>query len=181
MAKTPHLLTYPRSASHYFDKLLYKKMNFHIERSHAVNGLFDQNNNKIRKIITIARDPRESISSYIALEKYFNPDKPSFFREKVTEYILLYNFLYEHADCVIDYKDLMNKPDIVIEKVLDILNINKDNYTDFITNIDYNSNRFLESSKSLAEYSEINKELDNYNIELCYFYYNRLLERKILL
>jgi len=172
----PHLLTFPRSASHYFDRLVYKKINFHIERSHTVNNLFDKDNNKIRRIVTIVRDPIESISSLVALEKYLvaNSNRTN---EIVSEYILLYSFLYENADYVIEYQDLIKYPDLVTDKVLELLEINKDNYSDFITSINYDSKNFVESSKNLSTYKEIN--LDEHNIGLCYFYYNRILEKKI--
>jgi hypothetical protein len=174
----PHLLTFPRSASHYFDRLIYDKIGFHIERSHTVNHLFDKNNNKTRRILTIVRDPIESISSLIALEKSLVPNSNRT-NEIVSEYILLYNFLYENADYVIDYQDLVKYPDLVVDSVLRLLEINKENFSNFITNVDYNSKNFVESSKSLPGYEEV--KLNSHNIELCYFYYKKILEKKITL
>jgi len=174
----PHLLTFPRSASHYFDRLVYNKVGFHIERSHIVNHLFDKDNNKKRRIVTIVRDPIESISSLVALEKSLvsNSNRVN---EIVSEYVLLYNFLYENADYVIDYQDLTKYPDLVIDKILNLLDINKENSFNFVTDIDYNSKNFVESSKSLSGYKEV--KLDNHNIELCYFYYNKILKNKIII
>ena len=133
-------------------------MNFHIERSHTVNHLFDKDNNKIRRIVTIVRDPIESISSLVALEKSLvaNSNRTN---EIVSEYILLYSFLYENADYVIEYQDLINYPDLVTDKVLGLLRINKDNSSDFVSNIDYDSKNFVESSKNLSTYKEINLDL----------------------
>jgi len=172
----PHLLTFPRSASHYFDRLMYKRMNFHIERSHIVNHLFDKNNNKTRTIITIARDPKESILSLVALEKSIIPNSNRI-NEIVSEYILLYSFLYDNADYVINYQDLIGHPEEVIENVLHFLNINETNYINYVTDINYDSKRFVESSKTLPGYEDV--DLNNYNIELCYFYYNKLLSRSV--
>jgi hypothetical protein len=172
----PHLLTFPRSASHYFDRLMYKRINFHIERSHTVNHLFDKDNKKTRNIITIARDPKESILSLIALEKSIIPNSNRV-NEIVSEYILLYSFLYDNADYVIKYQDLVQYPEIVIENVLDFLNINEENYINYVTNINYDSKRFVESSKTLPDYENI--DLSNSNIDLCYFYYNKLLSRVV--
>lgn len=175
---TPHLLTYPRSGSHYFDKLIYEKAKFHIERSHVINHLFDKNNKKIKKIVTIARDPKESISSWIALNKFLSSDYRGI-NEMVTDYIFLYNFLYENADYVIDYKDLVGYPDAVTEKILALLGINDKNSSQFVTDIDYDSKTYIKSSTVVPGYKDI--ELDSFNIDLCYFYYHRLLEKKIII
>lgn len=176
---SPHLLTYPRSGSHYLDRLIYKKAKFHIERSHAVQHSFDRNNEKIKRIVTIARDPKESIISYIALEKHISPSNHPRTSEMITEYVLLYNFLCKHADYVIDYQDLINDPDQTAKKLLEVLEIDEENSYRFLTNIDYDSKNYVQSSKELSCYSSIN--LDNVNLELCYFYYNKLLEKKIII
>jgi hypothetical protein len=173
----PHLLTYPRSGSHYLDRLIYKKAKFHIERSHAVNHSFDKDNKKIKRILTIARDPKESIISYIALEKHISPSSPPRTNEMITEYILLYNFLCEHADYVIDYQDLIDQPEAISEKLLETLGINEENSYRFFTNIDYDSKNYVQSSKDLSFYKSIN--LDNINLNLCYHYYNKLLEKRL--
>jgi len=90
----PHLITFPRSGSHYFAKLVKEKTMFNIQRSHSVNTSFDNNNKKIKNIITIARDPKDSITSLIALgvtQGFSMTD--SKINEIITQYILLYNFL----------------------------------------------------------------------------------------
>jgi hypothetical protein len=114
----------------------------------------------------------------IALEKSLVPNSNRT-NEIVSEYILLYNFLYENADYVIDYQDLVKYPDLVVDSVLRLLEINKENFSNFITNVDYNSKNFVESSKSLPGYEEV--KLNSHNIELCYFYYKKILEKKITL
>jgi hypothetical protein len=173
----PHLITYPRSGSHYLDRLIYKEAEFHIERSHIVHNLLNKNNEKLRTIITIVRDPKDSISSYIALEKYLSNCQPFRINQIITEYILLYSFLYENADYIIDFDDLVKHPDDVTKRILSLLDINKENSSQFVTDIDYDSKNFVESSKDLKEYKE--ESLDGFNIDLCYFYYNKILEKKI--
>jgi hypothetical protein len=173
----PILITYPRSASHYFDKLFYAKTNFYIERCHTVDGIFNKENDKLRKVITIVRDPRDSINSYISLKAHFKTD-PENVREMVSEYILLYSFLNDHADYVIDYKDLVEQPEVVIDKLVNLMGITKENYVSFANNlISYDSKNFISSSKDVPGYGKVN--LDYYNVNSCYFYYNRLLSKKI--
>lgn len=174
----PHLVTYPRSGSHYFDRLIYKEAKFHIERSHIVHNLLDKDNNKKRTIVTIVRDPKDSISSYVALEKYLSHCDPPRINQMITEYVLLYSFLYENADYVVDFEDLVQHPDAVTKKILNLLDINEENSYQFVTDIDYNSKNFVESSKELKVYEDV--DLDNFNLELCYFYYNKLLGKKTM-
>ena len=172
----PHLVTYPRSGSHYFDREFYKKAKFHIERSHVVNHLFNKDHGKEKIIITIARDPKESILSLISLKQFYN-FRPEDINELVSNYILIYSFLYEHCDYIIDFNDLVAYPEIVVDKMMNILNINENNYTNFVTKTNYDSKNFLESAKGVPVYGDT--ELNDFNLDDCYFYYNRLLSKKV--
>ena len=153
----------------------------HIPRSHTVNWLLDKNSNKTKTLFTIARDPKESITSWAAMDKFLGSDNQRI-DQKITDYILLYNFLYSNADYVIDFIDLVSKPDLVIDSVLSLLEINKRGLYQFEPLSLCQTERcfctYSESSKSFDVYEDI--KLDNFNIDLCYFYYNRLLEKKII-
>lgn len=195
MKNIPYLVTYPRSGSHYFDDLVYKEAKIHIEKSHFVNLLFDKNNNKKRTILTIARDPKDTINSLIAAQTQgpIKRKNPHFinntFNEIITSYILLYSFLCDHADHVIDFNDLIEYPDAVIKKTLNLLEINEKNYNLFYRGEQPYSKEYIPSSKELSNYDKdvLNKYESmfseygfNFNIDLCYFYYDRLLEKKII-
>jgi hypothetical protein len=175
----PHLVTFPRSGSHYFAKLVNEKTMFNIQRSHSINISFDKDNKKIRKIITIARDPKDTITSLIALQRIQGFDTPdSKINEIITNYIMFYNFLFQEADYVIDFKDLVSIPDAVIEKALELLQIDQKSYLQFPDDTDYDARGLAKgSSKIIPGYNKIN--LDNFNMDLCYFYYNKLLSKAI--
>jgi hypothetical protein len=176
----PHLSTYPRSGSHYFDRIFQKESGFRIEKTHTVNWFFDKDCVKYRTVITIARDPRESIASYIAAEhRDVYPVTTNRINQVVSEYILLYSFLYEHADYVIDFKDLVKNPDATVKKLISLLDIKEDEHYLFDGDYGKEDPFFLESSKDLPDYNKY--LLDDFNIDLCYFYYNRLLEKKIII
>lgn len=182
MKYKPHLLTCPRSGSHHFTDLFYKKTGLNIEKSHAVNWMLDENNAKQRTIITIVRDPRETILSYIALDRmsYVSTiNEVQRAHHIATEYILMYNFLYEYADYVIDFKDLVENPDAVTEKIFNLLEIKEEDHHFFSKEPDVKSKDYIPSSKILREYKE--ESINDLNIELCYFYYRRLLEKKIVI
>jgi hypothetical protein len=170
----PHLLTYPRSGMHFFDDTLYKIEQIHFPKSHFLDEVFDKDNNKRRLIITIARDPIDSISSFLALD---NNQEEFLITKMMTEYVFMYAFLYEHADYIIDFNDLTTYPEDVIKKILGLLNIDKSNYHDFAQHDIPKFKKYKPSSKSLPGY---NREiLDSFNFDLCYYYYNKLLEKKI--
>jgi len=178
----PHLLTYPRSGSHYFDDMLYEQEKIHFTKSHYPNELFDENNNKQRPIITIARDPLDSVSSYLALNKYLHFDEMGSqytILEKITEYAFMYAFLCENADYVIDFNDLVSYPESVVKKILSLLNIDKNKYDLFDRTEPDRYKDYVPSSKSLPNYKS--DFLDNFDFNLCYYYYHKLLEKKIIL
>jgi hypothetical protein len=178
----PHLLTYPRSGSHYFDDMLYEEEKIHFTKSHYLDQLFDKDGSKRRKIITIARDPIDSISSYLALNEYrleSEEDTVFIIKEKITEYVLMYSFLYDHADCVIDFNDLITYPKPVIKRILGLLNIDKNTYNLFDESDIEKYKGFKPSSKSLSSYDR--SMLDGFDLSLCYYYYYKLLENKIII
>jgi hypothetical protein len=91
----------------------------------------------------------------------------------------MHNFLYEYADHVIDFNDLVSSPDAVTKKILSLLEINAEDYIYFATSpIEYSEN-YLASSKILSSYDK--NLLDKFDFDSCYFYYNRILEKKIII
>jgi hypothetical protein len=175
----PHLVTFPRSGSHYFAKLVHEKTMFNIQRSHSINISFDKDNKKIKTIVTIARDPKDTITSLVALQKFQGIDTPdSKINEIITQYSMFYNFLFQEADYVIDFKDLVSIPNMVIEKTLKLIQIDQTSYIKFPDETDYNAKGLAKgSSKTISGYKEI--DLNNFNMELCYLYYSKLLSKAI--
>lgn len=180
MNHIPHLLTFPRTGSHYFDKLVYEKAGISIDKSHSINRVFDKDSNKQKTIITIVRDPIDTISSYLTLqEQGYGDTNLERIEETITNYVFMYRFLYDYADCIIDFKDLVSRPDDVVERVFSLLEIKEEDYKFF--NMVYNPwhEEYVPSSKTLPGYKKY--KLDEHNIGLCYFYYNRILKRKIVI
>jgi hypothetical protein len=155
-------------------------MHISIEKSHSVTSLFDKEGNKHRTVITIARDPMDSLFSYLALsENKFGAADSTRIEQIVTEYVLMHNFLYEHADIVIDFKDLVERPEATLKRVLEVIDIREEDYQLFDSEYNTKHPDYIESSKILRGYKK--HQLYNFNMELCYFHYNRLLEKKIII
>jgi hypothetical protein len=182
MNKRPHLLTYPRSGSHYFEEVLYTKIGTRIDRSHTIVDVVDEKKDKTKKIITIIRDPEQVLKSTIALQaKFGNKVTEHSIKQALSEYALLHDFLFDHADIVICFNDLINHPELVINKTLEFLNIDHQGRESYSID-DYKklvSKRYTPSSKDLPDYKEI--DLDNFNTGICYYFYNKLLEKKIII
>ena len=175
----PHLLTYPRSGSHYFNDMLYKEAKINFNKSHYIDQLFDKNNNKMRIIITIARDPVETLTSYLALTAINERNHEYIVSERITEYVLMYSYLCNNVDYVIDFNDLIKYPKDLIEKLLNLLDIDKYHDKSFNRDVIAKYRGFISTSKTLAAYQK--NILDGYNLDSCYFYYNKLLEKKIII
>ena len=91
----------------------------------------------------------------------------------------MHNFLYDHADYIIDFNDLVKYPEPVTKKILNLLEINAEDYIFFATSpIEYSEN-YVASSKTLSSYDE--NLLNMFDFDSCYFYYNRILEKKIII
>lgn len=178
----PYLLTYPRSGSHYFHELFYKKTKMAIGRSHRVIDVFDHEKNKTKNIVTIIRDPKETLWSLLALqENYGYETSQGSIKQGMSDYILFYNFLFEYADYIIDFNDLIKYPNLVIGKVVKGLEIKEQDVSEFDIEeykkvVGY---RYIPSSKKLSEYDE--KSFESFNLGLCYYEYEKLLTKKIII
>ena len=176
----PHLLTYPRSGMHFFDDTLWEEEGIHFTKSHYLDELFDKNNNKRRKIITIARDPIDSLASYLSLyheDNWKSGGHEFIIKEKITEYVLMYSFLCENANYVIDFNDLIQHPESVIRKILGLLDIDKNTYMRFSRVVIEKHKDYIPSSRSSEKYDR--STLDIYDLDLCYYFYHKLFNKRI--
>jgi hypothetical protein len=176
----PHLLTYYRSGSHFFEGALYQKIGYRIDRSHSIADVVDENKIKNKKIITIIRDPKEALRSTLSIQAQrgipITYNRTNF---EVSNYAMIYDFLFNYADHIIDFNDLINHTDVVVDKTLKFLNIETKDDANFSIE-EFNklvSPKYTPSSKNIPVYNDINFETSN--IGLCYYEYNRILKRKI--
>ena len=165
---------------HFFDDTLWEEEGIHFTKSHYLDELFDKNNNKRRKIITIARDPIDSLASYLSLyheDNWKSGGHEFIIKEKITEYVLMYSFLCENANYVIDFNDLIQHPESVIRKILGLLDIDKNTYMRFSRVVIEKHKDYIPSSRSSEKYDR--STLDIYDLDLCYYFYHKLLDKRI--
>jgi hypothetical protein len=166
--KLDKIVTYPRSGANYLHNLIFNYSSISIGYVHKTDNINGT-------IITIARDPFESIHSDVAMRKHYHPEE-GYNKTYNTRYIDMYNFLYNNADIVIDYKDLIESPNQVVEKTCNILGLEK-LLNDRPQRGDDEDQSYLVSSKTSPQYKE-----KHFNIEYindCYEPYTRLLSRSI--
>jgi hypothetical protein len=163
---SPKIITYPRSGTHYLQNLILAYSSQEITFSHypVTEDSF---------IITIARNPFDSIQSLVSMKKYYNPKTYSEndYREY---YVGLYKYLYGNASLVIDYDDLINFPEETAKMVCDLIGFKKES-SKYKTPSNKKSIEYLVSSKTVKEYNE--KYFTTEDIANCYDEYHNLLSR----
>jgi hypothetical protein len=164
------ILNYPRSGSHYLQHLILNYSGNYIEFDHHLN------NSDNDFIISIARDPFESIHSRSVMRKHYNGtvDAGIF----IGDYVDTYSFLIENANLVIDYKDLISYPQELTVLVCSLLGFKK-NIRNYPAQKDTPDVNYLVSSKTVQEYKE--EYFNKKNLEECYSVYLELLSKSIKL
>ena len=164
------IITYPRSGTHYLQNLILTYSSKYIEASHY--EVFDNS-----FIITVVRDPFDSIQSTIAMKKYYFPDT-YLDNDYIKYYIDMCNFLKNHSSIVIDYNDLISFPEEITKNVCDLLGFKKMPMKHEMMK-DSKEYEYLVSSKTVKEYNE--EHFNNDQIKECYPVYLDLLSKSIKL
>jgi len=162
------IVTYPRSGANYLSNLILNNCRQDIKYFHIPE-------NPDCFIITIARDPFESIHSHVTMRKHYHPDE-EYYKKYNNEYKDMYNFLYENANLIIKYEDLINFPEMVLLKICSDtgLEINQLDIP-LPMPVDNKENTYLRSSKTSSEYKNEHFKIED--IADCYEPYNKLLSK----
>jgi hypothetical protein len=166
------MITYPRSGANYLQTLIFNKTGEHIVYSHTI----DLENSDNSVIISIARDPFDSIHSHMTMKKHYYPEE-SFSNLYTNHYNDIYNFSYENAGIVIDYNDLVQKPQVVVDRVCQMLGLKETLVHEPWALADNKENDYLVSSRTSKEYS--NKHFNVEDVNACYDAYHNLLSKAI--
>lgn len=192
MNKTIHILTYPRCGSVYLTNLLadsfripvYKK---HLNNTDHVNmmpsayyaNLESESFQKDNYIITILRDPVDSITSLCSMENFYNENYDiDYHIEKNTEYyITSFKTISKFANLIINFNDINVYKDNIVKFISDETN-NKIFNKKYVSRIiDVPEDKFLKSSKITENYEYIKEKVKLTNLTECYEIYNNLIKR----
>jgi hypothetical protein len=135
-------------------------------------------------MITIVRDPKELITSDLAMSLFYSPDSPLVadrLNIRVDIYADLYESLVDNSEFIIDYDDLISFPYETVKALsvgLGFAMIN-DSYID--TTTDQPEIGHLKSSKDTDAYRRVEEIIPSLNLTRMYEIYNRGLGKSISL
>jgi hypothetical protein len=153
------ILTFPRSGSNYLQQLIKQKLrdpndiDTHIEipKTHLPSEA------EGKRIITIIRDPYETMRSYTTLAVSFPEKYPveggGQWKFPAQEYIDFYSYILKSQAIIIDYRDLVSRPNDVLEYLAKEMSlcVNKEEYVNYL----FNSEDHLVSSAASYLYKTI--------------------------
>lgn len=173
------ICTYPRSGVNFL--INHIANNFDLSFCYTHKTPINKNNN----IITIIRNPKESIASWISMglhfdyyeDRYKDTNVKEYIDGAIKKYIMFYEYIYKSADHIIKFENLINNPKEEILKISQKFNIevNKDILPSEVT--DDVENGRISSSKDTMFYNFVLEQLDSYDLILCNKKYNDILTK----
>jgi len=181
MVRDYSIVTIPRVGSNYFQDRIFQHTGVFVQRFHNLQD---------NKMITIARDPIELMTSELTMRAFY--DKAVMDRIQTSEWKenVLENFnthlsgiddmtLVDRFDIVIDYRNLIDFPFETTKAVCDIIGLEIIN-TEYVNNLkDYTEHNHILSSKRVDEYQEIKTHIQAMDLSKMYKIYDALLARCI--
>lgn len=178
------LTTYSRSGSHLLVDYLEQTFDIKFSRTDLEEKYTQYHSNHYtytdgdRTVITIIRNPFDSISSIVAMERRFFPDDTveNFISKRLKEYEDFYEYIIGYADYVIKYETLLadiSAAGKLFSKVAGIP-IKSNSYNDSVISKPWNNH--VKTSKDLPEYQEIREKLSLYDLSYCESLYKKALE-----
>lgn len=174
------IVTFPRVGSYYLQDRILQHTGVYVKKYHNI---------KNNKMITIARDPADSLTSKLAMSVFYDKSdeiiqdiRNNKITKDVEEYFDGAKNVYPSKDfyAIIDYRDLMEHPLETTMALADIMNLT-------ITTKDYKENSIKEkpeishlvSSKKVDEYKEIKDYVEKLDLSLLYNFYNRAISHSM--
>jgi len=167
------LATTPRTGSHYLMQLILQKTSgTTITKTHILTK-------EHKNIITIARDPKDTILSNAVMNAHAGQWKDYNFSGFVKDYIEMCTLLYNQADIIIDYNDLVNHPDEVVKSLAKAIGIEYTGRPYLETLEDNPDVGYIVSSTSSILHPMIEPLMDTLDLSKAYDIYNKMLSRAI--
>jgi hypothetical protein len=161
------LVNYPRSGTHLLRLLVAQKLDYDLDVTHRYQEAKG-------KIITVIRDPKDAIHSFLVMKAHFNEEVN--LDTVIGNYVELYENMHTNADVVIDYNTLVNDPDLVVKTLAKFAGLtnNGNEYKDIL--VDKPDMGYLVSSTTSNLYSE--DLLRGCKLINPYDIYNKMIARK---
>lgn len=175
------IVTLPRVGSNYLQDRLLQHTGVFTKRYHVLQD---------NKMITIARDPVEFLTSEVSmryfydssnLDKIVNDDLRTIWLDGYSRYFTGTDdmSIVDKFDIIIDYDRLINFPVKTVKTLANLMNLDivSQEYTGALK--DYTEHRHLVSSKKVKEYDMIKEYIQNTNLSRLYDIYHAMLDKSI--
>lgn len=169
------IVSYPRSGSHYLQNLLKSRLGIDANRYHN----YDLIENKNGKTITVIRNPLDSIASSIAL--YANSGLRSPFAEELANnFVNDMNGIYEVADAIVSFDELISDPDTVARKLSVALQLPVfDSTCDISVQPESDNAIFMVTSTAYHGYEKVRDDVSKIDLSLATQAYQKALSKSI--
>jgi hypothetical protein len=177
------IVTLPRVGSFYLQDRILQHTGVYVKKYHSF---------KDNKMITIARDPVDALTSKLAMTVFYdninksnetiNEIRSNKITKDVQDYIdgAKMTILEKDFYAIIDYKDLVNRPLATTEAIANIMGLE-------IVSRDYEMNRIkgdkrishIVSSRRVEEYAEIRHYVQNLDLSFLYGFYDKAISLSI--
>jgi len=167
----PCILTMPRSGSNLLENAVEAVSMFRPVKYHYCW------NTRGKDIITIARDPFDTLVSFAAMRMHHRDGKID--KQIAKRYCANYRYLIENADMVIDYNDLVKDPSTVAKHITEAMGKRIFfNNPEIRQNTDVPEIRYLVSSVNSEHYRVAKEFFLTQDLSECYELYHKLLSLK---
>ena len=175
------ICTIPRVGSFYLQDRILQHTGIHVKKYHSF---------KDNKMITIVRDPIDTLASKLAMTAAYDKNNETLnqirnSKDNTVDLDIYIDMLSkvaasEHTFIIIDYDDLVNSPfetTLVLADIMNLPIITKDYKEGSIR--EYPENSHILSSKKVAEYQEIRSYVEGLDLSLLYDFHNKALAQCI--
>lgn len=154
------LVTFPRSGSFFLNNLLLENSSLKVTKTHLPEL------DKSKRIVTIARNPQDTIVSYLAMLSEYRSeiDYEKTAEQLVLDYVENYKYFNQYCSIVVDFDNLVSNPADTLASILDLFGIAPAKFIN--TNVnqkDMVNLEHLSSSKSSNNYSKAVEACSNIN------------------
>lgn len=154
--------TYPRCGSHLLRTAFKQMTGLEMVPTHDVGREGD-----FESVITILRNPKDSVISRVAMQMHFDDSKPiEYYIEKsMFEYMEYYYYLSQNADHIFLYEDLLANTSDIVKILSNDLGIDLISES-FVDDVESMSNKnHLKSSKVSDKYNDVVEAVKNFDFK----------------
>jgi hypothetical protein len=181
ISKEYSICTPPRVGSFYLQDRILQHTGVYVKKYHSL---------KNNKMITIARDPIQMLTSKLAMTAFYDKNNETLDHIRNKKHNISDLDIYldglkkaekaEYSYIFIDYRDLISHPFETTRALANIMNIPITN-TEYKDNMikEYPENSHLISSKKVDEYEEISSYVKGLDLSELYGYYNKAITKCI--